>query len=354
MATAGLVDQIYLVGMWSDGLPEHERLDEKRQIWRVRPRIGSQEAGLILKTLRYIEWQLRIFLRFRASAIRYVNCHSLPVLPLGALLKLFKRTLLIYDTHELETEGAGSTGLKRVLYKLTEGVFIRFTDAVITVNESITRWYQHEYRLKNVVTVRNVPEKRAETVIDPTSLLKRNLGLTQDDLLYIFQGSFGPGRGIETMLEVFSRLDRDRHVVFMGFGGLEERIREYERSFPNIHFHPGVKPHEVGRYTRGADVGLCLQENIGLNYYLSLPNKLFEYIINGVPVIVSDFPEMARVVDEGRCGWKIPVDGQALFELVTELSSSEIEQKRYNAREYARTIGWEYEEKALLSLYREL
>ena len=119
MAAAGLVDQIYLVGMWADGLPEQERLDEKRQIWRVRPMLGSQEAGLILKTLRYIEWQLRIFLRFRASAIRYINVHSLPVLPLGALFKLFKQPLLIYDTHELETEGAGSTGLKRALYKLT-------------------------------------------------------------------------------------------------------------------------------------------------------------------------------------------------------------------------------------------
>ncbi|MCJ7532514.1 MAG: hypothetical protein MUO64_15975, partial [Anaerolineales bacterium] len=114
IADAQLVNKIYLVGMWKDGLEEHEQIDARRHIWRVRPRIGSQESSLVIKTLRYIEWQLRILWHFRNSSVKYVNCHSLPVLPIGALFKLFLGAALVYDTHELETEIIGVVGIKRV------------------------------------------------------------------------------------------------------------------------------------------------------------------------------------------------------------------------------------------------
>ncbi|MCJ7529985.1 MAG: hypothetical protein MUO64_02990 [Anaerolineales bacterium] len=87
MADANLANQIYLVGIWKDGLKEHEQIDIKRQIWRVRPRLGTQESPLIIKALCYLEWQLRIYRRFRAGSVKFVNCHLLDVLPLGMLFK---------------------------------------------------------------------------------------------------------------------------------------------------------------------------------------------------------------------------------------------------------------------------
>jgi glycosyltransferase involved in cell wall biosynthesis len=140
----------------------------------------------------------------------------------------------------------------------------------------------------------------------------------------------------------------------MGFGEWEEQIKEYEQTYPNIHFQEAVSPSEVSRYTRSADAGICLQENIGLNYFLSLPNKLFEYIINGLPVIVSDFPEMRRVVDEAGCGWKVAVDRDALLALVNSISLEDIAMKRARALQYRKTIGWQNEEKILLQVYRPL
>ena len=140
----------------------------------------------------------------------------------------------------------------------------------------------------------------------------------------------------------------------MGFGEWEERIKQYEQAYANIHFLDAVRPSEVNRYTIGADVGICLHENIGLNFYLSLPNKIFEYIINGVPVIVSDFPEMSRVIDESDCGWKVAVDKKALYSLVTNISQNEIAAKRNKAMQYRKMIGWQNEEKTLLNVYRNM
>jgi len=353
IADANLADQIFLVGMWKNGLEEHEQIDAKRQIWRVRPCIGNQESPSIIKALRYLEWQLRIFWRFRAGSVKYISCSSLPVLPIGVLFKIFLKSKLVYDTQEWESDVAGAGYVRRLLLKLVEKSLIHFVDAVITVNDSITELYKREYDLQNVTSVRNIPYRLQEETFKQDNILKRKFGIGENEILYIFQGSFGPGRGISIILDVFSRVDCHRHIVFMGFGEWEEQIKEYEQAYPNIHFQEAVSPSEVSRYTRGADVGICLQENIGLNYFLSLPNKLFEYIINGLPVIVSDFPEMRRVVDKAGCGWKVAVDRDALLALVNNIALEDIATKGARALQYRKTIGWQHEEKILLQVYRQ-
>jgi glycosyltransferase involved in cell wall biosynthesis len=354
IADAQLVDKVYLVGLWKDGLEEYEQIDARRQIWRVRPLIGNQKSGLFIKTLRYVEWQLRILWHFRTSSVKYVNCHSLPVLPIGVLFKLFFRAALVYDTHELETETSEAIGIKRVLYKLVEKSFIRFADAVITVNGSIMDWYKNEYGLRNVAAVRNIPYQRQEEEISKSNILKTRFCINDDEILFIFQGALGIGRGIDILLDTFSKVDSKKHILFMGFGEWEARIKQYEKAYSNIHFIDAVRPSEVNRYTAGADVGLCLQENMGLNHYLSLPNKLFEYIMNAVPVIVSDFPELRRVIDEADCGWKVAVDKSAFYSLVTSISKDEIAVKRNKAAQYRKMIGWQNEEKAILDVYRNI
>jgi len=275
-------------------------------------------------------------------------------LPLGVLLKLLSKATLIYDTHELETEGAGSVGIKKVLYQSVERLMVQYSDLVITVNQSIANWYRKAYGLKAVIVVQNIPYRNLHPLEIQNNILKSKFGILETEVLYIFQGGLGPGRGIGLLLDVFSRVDPHKHIIFMGFGEWESRIKGFEARFPNIHFHEAVSPKEVITYTQCADIGLCIQENIGLNYYFSLPNKLFEYIMSGVPAIVSDFPEMARVVDEGGCGWKVMVDMNGLCKLINSISPEEITRKRNNAMKYRQTIGWQNEEKALIQAYRDL
>jgi glycosyltransferase involved in cell wall biosynthesis len=342
------------VAICDDGLAEHERLDEKREVWRVRLRLPNRNPALVFKVVRYIEWQARIFLRFRSSPAKLINCHSLSVLPIGSLFKLFSKAILVYDTHELETEVAGAVGIRRPLGKLVEKALIRFVDVVITVNDSIAQWYRDTYGLNNVYAVRNIPYQRDEREIGPDSILKRKFGIGDDEILFLHQGGLPTGRGIGIILETFTKVDPRKHIVFLGHGQWVETIREYEQKYPNIHFHNAVSPQEVHKYTRGADVGISLTENTCLNHYLSLPNKIFEYIMSGLPVIVSDFPEMRRIVEESGCGWKIAADRNELFSLIKTISWADIIDKRNKARQFRQTLDWGQEEKILLRIYRNV
>ncbi len=353
IADAGLTDEVWLVGMWDRGWPEEDRLDERRLIWRVRPRIGSQDSTLLVKTARYVEWQSRIFARFRARQVKVINCHSLPVLPIGVLLKSSCGAKLVYDTHEVESKTESAIGIKGLLYEVVERSLIRYVDMILTVSEPTAQWYRTAYGVNNVHVVRNIPY-RYDQDINAGSYLKEKYGIGKDETLYIFQGSMVRGRGIEILLDIFAKVDRKKHVVFMGFGDLTSLVEQYARSHPNIHLQEPVSPQEVVRYTSGADVGLCLQENVSPNHYLTIPNKFFEYIMSGLAVITSDFPGMGPIIDEAGCGWKAAVDRDAWFSVISKMTAQEVFRKRQKAMQFRKSIGWQEEEKVMLQAYREL
>jgi glycosyltransferase involved in cell wall biosynthesis len=353
LADAGITDEVWLVGMWERGWAEEERIDDRRFIWRVRTRIGSRDSSLPVKMTRYLAWHARIFSRFRKSCVRVINCHSLPALPIGALLKSSCHAKLVYDTHEVESKTESAVGAKRLLYEKVERSLIHSVDAVITVSESISQWYKNAYGLKKVYAVRNIPHRHDEDLCQD-SYLKAKFGIGDRETLYIFQGGLVPGRGIEILLDIFSKLDSNKHIVFMGFGELAGIVQQHARSYSNIHYQEAVSPDDVVKITSGADVGLCLQENVSLNHYLTIPNKFFEYILSGIPVITSDFPEMSRIVDEAGCGWKAPPNRDAWFSLISATTPLEVSLKRDKAMQYRKTIGWQEEEKVMLQAYRDL
>jgi glycosyltransferase involved in cell wall biosynthesis len=141
----------------------------------------------------------------------------------------------------------------------------------------------------------------------------------------------------------------------MGGGQLEDTVRQASANHSNIHLCPAVAPSAVLGFTANADVGVVGMENTCLNHYLSLPNKLFEYLTAGVPVIVPDFPEMRRVVDNyHQCGWSWSDDTEGLAALIRRLSPDEVKAKKQHALEAARDLSWEKEEQTLLRLYQTL
>lgn len=350
---AKVFNRIYILATWESGLPEKESLDETREVIRVRRKLGQTKTSAFWKALKTLEWSWRLMNVLRHKKVDCINCHSLPALPLCAFLKLFKRAKLIYDTHELETEMAGSTGIRKFLSQIVERILILSVDETIVVSESISKWYKEKYNLKKVNVIRNVPY-RQNGKIEHSYILKEEFSINDDELLFIFQGSLSEGRGIEMLLDVFAKVDRKKHIVFMGNGVLENVVKEYENKFSNIHHHPNVKPEKITSYTKSADVGICLTENTCLNHLYSLPNKIFEYILSGLPIIVSDFPDMGKIVDEHKCGWKVPVEKNAIKEVINTITQDIIYEKRKKAQCAMEHFGWHLEEPVLLSVYRKL
>ena len=331
----------------------HEILEDGVEVIRVAPLMGAGLGGALGRVIKALGWYLSVLLVLKGKRITCFNCHSLSVLPIAVIVKLWKGCVLIYDPHELETETAGLNGMRQSVARAVEGYLIRFADVVCVVNHSIAAWYMARYRLKKVWVVRNV-SYRSEKEPVRTGLLRQTVGLGSDAQIFIYQGLLAPGRGITLLIDVFSQLSTEQHLVFMGYGELESLICEAAARYANIHFMPAVPPEQVKDYTVDADVGISMIENVCLSYYLCLPNKLFEYTACGVPAVVSDFPEMARFVDEHDCGWKVAPNRESLCQLVLSLTSEELASKRANTRAPRELDCWIGEERTLLKMYEAL
>jgi glycosyltransferase involved in cell wall biosynthesis len=350
----GVFANIGVIGRSNPGLPEQEDLGDGIHLIRLAPVFGGTTTGVFGKFVGIVGWYLAVLWWMRSRSVDCLNCHSLPVLPLSVLLKLWKRCVLVYDTHELESETNSTGGLRRFLAKLVERVFIGHSDAVCVVNRSIAVWYENTYGLARPWVVRNLPY-RMSTAPRRTSMLRDAISLHPPDaLLFIYQGVLSSGRGIEMLLEVFAGIGHERQLVCMGYGPLEGVVREAARRYSNIHFMPAVPPHLVKEYTVDADVGLALIENTCLSYYLCAPNKLYEYSACGVAPIVSDFPEMGSFVDKNDCGWKVEPNAVALRHLVQSIDTKILAVKRDNAARAGKDYCWENEEPELLRMYEAL
>lgn len=357
LVEAGLFSDIHMVGMVREESAEEVKLDATRTLWHVSvPRPWPVPK---LKSLsQFLSWASPIIRRYRREEIGVIHCHSLGDLPIGVFLKRVMRSpKLVYDAHELETERNGLGGFQKRVAKVQERLLIRHVDHVLVVSEAIADWYRKTYPGCRVTVVRNIPRTDGAASALPgepaSPLLRERFGI-RSGVVFLYQGALMRGRGIDLLLEAFAKAGPERHIVFMGYGPYEEKIRSYADRFPNVHFHPAVESAELLRHTAGADVGISLIENTCLSYYYCLPNKLFEYILAGLPVLVSDFPEMGRVVQELGNGWKTPVREEDLLALVTRITPESIAAKRQGSLEARKQLGWHLEQERLLEVYRSL
>lgn len=270
------------------------------------------------------------------------------------------RAALVYDSHELFTGQSSLVNrpLVRGFWRHMEGWLISRVDRVVTVSLGIARQLAVTYRLvREPAVVRNLPPLR-----DPvrSERLRMSLGLSGDGLpLALYQGGFLVDNGLREVIEGMGRVHSGR-LALMGSGptesglrcqvamsGLQDRVRFLARvPFPDLHEH-----------TCGADIGLCVIRPSGSSFSLSLPNKLFEYFMAGIPVLAGDTPEIRAVIEQTGAGVLVdPLDpgaiGSALESLLAEAPRREALARA--ARSAARRYCWEQEAPRLLEVYRSL
>jgi glycosyltransferase involved in cell wall biosynthesis len=343
---SGLVDKVMVMALWKEGLKGEESFGSERSVVRLKPKFRGTRNPL-LRLAAYFQLWRSILKRFRREKITLVHAHSLNVLPIAASLKLLRGSKVLYDPHELETECNGLRGTQKALSKITERLFIKFADAVQVVGPEIARWYQDTYRLTNVFVVRNIPIRRDTPTVVDENIFRNKFKIPKADLIFLYQGFFNRGRGIEIIVDAFRDAKPGRHVVFLGYGPLESEVKSAASKHSNIHFHEAVAPPDLPRFTSGADVGLSIIQNTCLSYFYCLPNKVYEYVLAGLPVIVSDFPEMSNVVRELQCGWTVKVDAEELRARIDTIESHEVDRVRARLLQTRAEIGWHTEEGAL-------
>ena len=337
---AGLADRVIILAKHQEGLAEEERLDDGRSVVRLPLFFARYPKNLLTETLMYFELLFRSVRVLRGMSVTHVNPHSLSVLPTGVVLKLIKRARLIYDAHELETERAGLTGARQLVSRVMERVLMPFVSKIVVVSPSIGDWYRDRYPSKPVFVIRNVPDTALQAKPD-RAVLRNAIGVDDATIVLIYQGVLARGRGIEGMLKALSQTANPAvNGVFMGDGPLEPLVREYALREKSIHQLPPVRPSEVLAYTCGADIGMSMVDNSCLNHEYCLPNKFFEYVLSGLPVLVSTSVDQAAVIAEHGNGWFVAEGGDALQTFLDQLTAEDVRVKTERA-ELARTkFAW--------------
>jgi glycosyltransferase involved in cell wall biosynthesis len=352
LVNAKLVEKILIVALHEDKLQEFETIDARRSLWRVKLKSCSWSKSLWIQILKYLEFGWRVSMFAKANQVNMVNVHSVDLLPLGVWLKLKLGAKLIYDAHELETETTGAKGIREALSQLSEKLLIPYVDLTILVGGKIKEFYQAKYELEPIVTVLNCPQFRQSY---KTTLLRDKLSIPQHQKILLYQGGLSRGRGIEFLLEVGQTLsNQDYAIVFMGYGELEEKVKTIASQYSHICFYPAVPPNEVLEYTASADVGLLFYEDTCLNNRYCLPNKLFEYIMAQIPVMVSNLPEMREVVSSRQVGvvmedWS----REGFLNALGKLESMNGECLTNHLSKTSREFCWEEQEKVMLAAYRQ-
>ena len=352
----GLAERVVLLAKWDPGLPEQDELAPGIHLQRIKLATRFLPRSLPWQLLKAIDWRQRVVRRARDLQPNLVFCHS--VMPLRAAVEIKHKTgaPLIYDAHELETERIEFTGATKRVFSFLERRLIRHCDAVICVSDSIADWYARHYAIPKPVVVRNIPDQRQLEEVTASNALRTLFGLSSEHLVFIYQGALARGRRVEEVTRAFANARRDRHLIFMGFGPLEQEVVRAAAANPNIHFLRAVPPKEMLNYTASADIGFAAHlEPSCLNHRYALPNKFFEYLLAGLPIWVNDVhEEMASLIRRYGFGWVTPYSEHGMTDWINSIDQTELKAKRNIAAAAGNLFSWAREEQTLLAACRPL
>lgn len=347
--------KILILGRHDDSnIPDGEKISNEIEIHRIRLVLNKYSSNAFIRTLKFCEWFFKLYQHTKKCKINLLVAHSLMALLPSVIIKKYqKNSYLHYDAHELETE-RGQGKLFKVFLRFLEKKLIKRADSMTVVSESIASWYEENYQVLKPTVVLNCPSINSK-LESHSNYFKNKLNIPDDNMLFIFLGSFAKGRGIDLLLKVFSELkttSRNKHIVFVGYGLMKERIEKYSLDYSNIHYHPAIPIEKVLELTSSADVGCSMFEDFSLSYRYCLPNKLFEYLFSGLPVVVSDTIEQKNFVNNHGCGWVVPsekcIDNFTKF--VDDISFDEIFKFQENISKVSSEVNWEKESKKFLEL----
>jgi len=328
------------------------------RIWGVYRLIGRKLAPLTYYT-DYTRSALPALREFEPDV---VHAHDLNTLPTARHYARRYGVPLVYDAHEHELHrNTNWTPLKRALAAYHELRGIRAAAASITVSGGIADDLARRYRVPRPRLILNSPPLATTRLSAPLSL-KEAAELGPDDRLLVYVGKVMRGRGLEEVIEALPLLPAEVHVGLLGPRAPAPEAallaRAEELGCPGRVHLLGPLPSDVVPAAVGtADAAIIPIQNVCRSYDLSMPNKLFDAVMAGVPIAVSNLREMRCFVREHRLGTVFDeCDPHAIARAVRELLREVPEGVRDRAAlaELQRAVAWESQEQVLEEIYAAL
>ena len=297
--------------------------------------------------LFYFEYNLRLFFFLLFKKMDGICAIDLDTIsPCLAISKL-KGVPRIYDAHEF------FTGLKEVITRPSIKKFWTRIERVAvpqfrwgyTVSESIAGEFHRLYGV-SYATIRNIP------VLKPLD----NLPMTEKFILY--QGAVNEARGFEYLIPAMKMIDHK--LVICGDGNFMDQLKDLvikNQVQDKVELKGMLQPGELWKISQQATIGVAFPENIGLNQYLALANKFFDYMHAGLPQITVDFPEYKKLNDKYRVAVLVSdIEPKTIADSVNNLMADAVllEQLRQNCRKAREELNWQNEEKKLINFYQNI
>lgn len=331
--------EVSLIGR---GFRDSKPLQRKYKTYRMR---------LLFKRsfVFYAEYNIRLFLHLLFTKTDLLLSNDTDTLVANFLVSKLRNKPLVFDAHEMFPEVPEVVNRKRVKAvwtKIEDWIFPKLKYAY-TVCQSIAEEYNKKYGIAMKV-VRNIPF--ASQVAPPHKPIE-----SDGRKIILYQGAVNIGRGIEWVMDAMPYLD-DFVFYIVGDGDILSELKQKAKEQcmeDRVVFTGRVPFEDLPAYTACADIGVNLLENRGLNYYYSLPNRIFDFIRNNIPILANNFPEIKRIVEQYDLG--ILVDETTPEYLAEKIKELHIKGK--NAKGFAlanKELCWENEAETILRMIAQI
>jgi glycosyltransferase involved in cell wall biosynthesis len=296
--------------------------------------------------------QLFFFLLFRNADVLWAN--DLDTMLPNFLVSRLKNKKLVYDSHEYFTASVNKKSSRKIWERMEKYIFPKLKN-VITVNNSIKNIYEKKYKVP-VTVIRNVPYNY---VISEAS---QKVILPPDKKILLIQGmGINENRGAEEAILTMQYLPDDYNLYFIGsgtiWGRLKQLVHELKLSEKVIFIEP-LPYLEMMEYTRQSFLGLIFEKiDASEEHLFALPNKFFDYVHAGIPVLSSEAVEIKLLIDQYHVGDTIDnFDPSEIAKKILEISKNKnvYDLWKQNTAEASEDLNWEKEEKNLINFMQNV
>ncbi len=316
----------------------------------------------IIKALLLFMRSMLLVLRTPAD---FYHAHDATALPTCYIAAWLRGKPLIFDAHELplsELDGSRRRWLRILLTPLLSHM-ISSCAGGIGASPFYEQSVREHYHVSRVSLLRNVPPYRS---VPKNDLLRQHLGLSSDTRIALYQGYLQYGRGLDRLVQAAAFLEPNIVIVMMGkgrgTGDASSQLKALiarEKVAERVKIIPHVQYEELLDWTVSADIGLITYEpDHSLNFQMCLPNKLFEFMMAGVPVLTSPLDAVIDVFKTHNIGQILPslapADiGAAINAMLADpVALANMRRNALDAAQYE--FNWEKESPKLIRLYDEI
>lgn len=336
-----LFDNGYPVELIGNDWGGNEKMERPYPFSRIELKSTS------LKTAYFeFNWKLYKQLKKKADQNTILLANDIDALLPNYLIAKKLNIPLVFDSHEIFTEmPAVQNRFSQKFWRLLEGNIVPKIQFMMTESQSYAEWFHEKYKVDAVV-VRNIPRKILSIPEIPNN----------DPKIILYQGAVNQSRGIDKVILAMHSI-QDAVLKIAGDGPLKKTYEDLviqEKLQDKVFFLGKLKPENLREVTKTADVGFSLEENNGVSYFYSLPNKVCDYIQSRVPLVMINFPEMMRIKNQFDIG-----------EIVTDHQPETIEKAinrvlKRGRKDYGNELDkaadvfcWENEEMKILQLFEK-